>query len=68
VHPVIHVEFIALQVDAGKKRILGERIIRDQELALRQQVRNGPMLLVVTAQQEEDLGLKGIAFAIAVEV
>ena len=33
VHAVVHLQFVALQVDAGEERVLGEGVIGDQGFA-----------------------------------
>src|SRR3989304_4229222 len=67
VNPIVHIEFVTLQVDAGEEGILCERIVGDQVAALREDGRHGAVLLSITAEQEEDLGLEGVALAIAIK-
>src|SRR5512138_2021943 len=65
---VIHVELVAFEVDAGEQRVLGEGVIGDQIFAGRQQVVHSAALLVIAAQQKEDLRLKRISFAVGIEI
>jgi hypothetical protein len=58
---------LILQVEAREQGILGESVVGNQAAQL-QQPRNRLVLLPVAAEQEEDLGLEGVALAIGVEV
>lgn len=66
-NPVIGLQFVAFQIDAGEKGIFFESIICDQVLVLSQQLADPFPLLVIAAEQEEDLCLKGISFPIRVK-
>ena len=65
---IVHLQFITGEVDAGKQGILLEGIVRKQAFLIGKQITNGFTLLVVAAQQEENLGLKGIPFPVRVEI
>ena len=68
VDTLVHVEFVAFQINAGEQAVLGKSIVGNERLA---GLQNGPdpaSLLVVTAEQEENLGLEGVAFTVAVKV
>ena len=65
---LVHFEFVAFQVDAGEQAVLGKGIVGKQRLAGLQDGINPPALLVVAAEQEENLGLEGVAIAVAVKI
>ena len=67
-HTVIHLQFVAAQVDAGKEGVLLEGIVRNERLGLGQPVADVAALLMVAAEQEEDLRLEGVALAVGVKV
>jgi hypothetical protein len=65
---MIHIEFIAAQVDACKQSIFGKGVICQQALAAGQHFGYGAVLLAVAAEQKEDLGLERIPGPVAVEI
>ena len=64
---VIDIEFIALQVDAGKEGIFIEGVIRNNVPASCQGGRNHLVLMGIAAHQEENLSLEGITLPIGVK-
>ena len=64
---VIDIEFIALQVDAVKKGIFIEGVIRNNVPASCQGGRNHLVLMGIAAHQEENLSLEGITLSISVK-
>jgi len=67
-HAVIYSQLIAFQVDAGKQRIFIKGVIGDNHMSGSQSFGDDLMLLLVAAEQEEDLRLEGIAAAVAIKV
>ena len=65
-NPTIHCQFIITQVQPGKNFIFGKGVIGN-EAAFFQSVGYGLMLLMVAAEQKEDLGLEGVTFSVFVE-
>ncbi len=65
--PEVGVELVAAQVELGEQRVLLEGVVGDQ-VSAGQDFRDRLALLVVAAEQEEDLGLEGVALPVAVEV
>lgn len=65
---VIHLEFIALEVDAGEERVFGKGVISEQIFSGADHFMDGAALLVIAAQQKEDLGLKSIALTVAIKI
>jgi hypothetical protein len=65
---LVHLQFIPSQVDAGEEGVLGEGVIGKQGFAGGDDGRDAAALLVVAAEQEEDLGLEGIAGPVGVEI
>src|SRR5436189_2911579 len=67
-HFVIHIELVTFEVDLCKKCILRKSVISEEVPARGNQFMDCPSLLVIAAQQKEYLRLKGITFAIRVEI
>jgi len=67
VHEVVHIQFVTPEVDACKKCVLFESVIGDQVLPFSKQGGDAAALLMIAAEQEEDLGLEGITIAVRVE-
>src|ERR1043165_6534939 len=67
-HFVVHIEFIALQIDLCKERIFCKGVIGKKILSSGNQLVHGAPLLMIATQQEKDLRLNGITFAVSVEI
>src|SRR5689334_15339356 len=68
VHFVIHVKLVTFEVDLSKERILRKGVIGKKVLSRSDELMHGSALLVIATQQKENLGLKGVTFAIRVEI
>lgn len=66
-HPFVHLQFIVDQIELGKQAVFVKEIVADQPAA-RQGLGDDAVLLVIAADQEENLGLEGVAGAIGVEI
>ena len=67
VQAVVGLQLIAREIEAGKEGILLKGVVGNQ-VALGQCLRNGLVLLMIAAEEEEDLRLERVAFPIGVEV
>jgi len=47
---VIHIEFIAFEIDAGEERVFCERVIGEKIFACADDLMNGAALLMLAAQ------------------
>ncbi len=67
VHFMINVELITAQVNAGKKGIFIEGVIRNKISTCCQGRWNHLVLMGITAHQEENLGLEGITLPVGIK-
>src|SRR3990172_8097785 len=67
-HLAIHNQLIAFQVDACKERIFCEGVICDQVFFGIKNLGDAVVLLMVAAEQKENLGLKSISCSVCVKI